>query len=92
MIDDNTAHELAGKLHGASGKISRAMQYCRGSEIDLADAKVDIMEVIADLLCSESVESRMAHHRMPVIPRDDNPPTDPNLTVPKAVDLGSLPV
>jgi hypothetical protein len=48
-------------------------------DIHLTDAHAIIGEVIADLLCNETVAERMAHHRMPVIPRDDNPPTDPNV-------------
>lgn len=83
MIDDNTAHELAARLHNVNGKISRAKRDNRiddGAYAGLNDAQSLLKEVIADLLCSESVESRMSRHRMPVIPRDDNPPTDPNLT------------
>lgn len=76
-----THHELAAKLHTANGRISRGKDAMSWTwrDANLSDAQAIIHEVIADLLCGESVEERFAHRTMPAIPRDGNPPTDPSL-------------
>jgi hypothetical protein len=76
-----THHELAAKLHSANGRVSRARQCSNALDRDviLTDAHAIIGEVIAELLCGETTAERFAHRTMPVIPRDGNPPTDPNL-------------
>lgn len=72
-----TNHELAARLHSANGRIARAKH--SGAVVYLDDAQAIIKDVIADLMCGETTAKRMAHRTMPVIPRDDNPPTDPNI-------------
>jgi hypothetical protein len=76
MTTGATDRVLAAKLHSANADIVTAMRLVPGldQEATLEDAQAVISKVASVLM-----RSQLSYYRMPVIPRDANPPTDPNL-------------